>query len=79
LSSSAIQSVDTAPVFPDHKVKGGLGAGSGELGDDGGVCVETDQFFITVVNDGNLQIVSGHAWLSWDTGRDRLNRAGAWT
>ena len=24
----------------------------------------------TVVNDANLQIVSGHAWLSWDTGGD---------
>ena len=54
----------------DNSVGGGLGAGSGELSDDGGVSVETDKFFIAVVNDVNLQIVSGHAWLSWDTGRD---------
>ncbi len=62
--------VDGVADDTDNSVGGGLGAGSGELGDDGGVSVETEKFFITVVNDVNLQIVSGHAWLSWDTGRD---------
>ena len=28
------------------------------------------QFLDTVVNGRYLQIVSGHAWLSWDTGGD---------
>jgi hypothetical protein len=62
--------VDGVADDTDDGVGGGLGAGSGELGDDGGVGVETEELLDIVVNDGNLQIVSGHAWLSWDTGGD---------
>jgi len=51
--------VDGVADDTDNSVGGGLGAGSGELSDDGGVSVE--------------KIVSGHAWLSWDTGRDENN------
>jgi len=48
--------VDGVADDTDDGVGGGLGASSGELGDDGGVGVE--------------KIVSGHAWLSWDTSGD---------
>ena len=62
--------VDGVADDTDDGVGGGLGAGSGELGDDGGVGVETEDVLETVVSYSNLQIVSGHAWLSWDTGGD---------
>ena len=62
--------VDGVADDTDDGVGGGLGASSGELGDDGGVGVETDQFLFRAINDANLQIVSGHAWLSWDTSGD---------
>jgi len=48
--------VDGVADNTDNGVRGGLGAGSGELSDNGGVGVE--------------KIVSGHARLSWDTGGD---------